>query len=170
MATGRILLPCPGGISPGGGVAAGWQKVRSSGTVTNGPAASTARCFFDQSTDWHWLWSIVLPGDYVSGGTLRIKWGADVTSGNAILKAALGAVVDSSTDTDTFSLNTVSTSSAIAVPGTSGHVKETTLAPSATSLAANQLTVVMLGRDADNGSDTAAGNVWIAGALFEYTI
>lgn len=174
MATSRIVLPIPGGVWPDGttgNVAMRPEKIKSAGTApTNGPSVFYVHLLADQSTDQHWMWTFVLPGDWVSGGTLRFKWGAKVTTGNVIWKAAQSSATDSSTDMDTSSVfDTVVTTAATAVPGTVGQVKELTLTLTGTGMAANREMIVMIGRDADNASDTAAGDATLDSLIFEYT-
>lgn len=172
MATGRVQLPIPGGFPPSGVASAGNLPIISStAAVTNGPKARHHRLTFDPTTDEHWMWAFPVPGDYASGGTFRLWYGSDATSGNVIWKAAHGPVIAASTDTDTAVLLAVTTSSALAVPATSGVIATTTIAPAATGIAANEWLEVMLGRDADNGSDTVnANDCWIIGAQWEYVI
>lgn len=170
MTTGQLILPIPGGIPPNGVQACGQKPVTSSSTPSNGAAARHVRYQFDQSTDEHWQWVVRVPANWTSGGDIKIRWGADVTSGNVIWKASFCPVVDSSDDLDGITTNTVATAAASAVPGTSGQTKETTITPDGTDVTANRMLIITVGRDADNGSDTAAGDAWIVGVAFEYTI
>lgn len=170
MTTGYVSLPIPGGMAPLGTEApCGWAPITSSGgAVTNGASMRHMRALFDQSIDEHWLWPLVLPGDFVSFSALRLKYGSLVTSGAVVWKGSLIGVVDGTDDTDTLVMGAVATTAGLTVPGTSGFLADTTVVPTATGLAANRLTVVMIGRDANNGSDTAAGDCFLAGALLEY--
>lgn len=147
------------------------ETVVSSGSQpTNGAKVTWPTLLFDQSTDEHAAITLQLPGNWASGGTLRIKMGAKVTSGNVIVKHATCALTDSSTDSDAAVYGTVTTESATAVPGTVGHVKEVALTLDTTGWAAKRYIQIMVGRDADNGSDTAAGDmVLLEAAVLEYT-
>lgn len=171
--TGRIVLPVAGGIAPDGtgtgNNAAGPEKVVSSGSQTsNTPKLSYIQLTFDQSTDEHWEWAFPLPADYVSGGVLRLTWGAKVTTGNVIWKAGIKASVLSSVDMDAAVYLAADVSSATAVPGTVGISKETTITLTVTGLAATTPVSVFVGRDADAGGDTAAGDACLVGVVFEY--
>ena len=58
----------------------------------------------------------------------------------------------------------------VAVPTVVGRIKaDTTIALTMTGAAANQFVVIFIGRDADNASDTAAGDATVYVASFEYT-
>lgn len=172
MATVTMVLPIPGGIAPDGSGTgnnpATPELVTSSGTqTTNTPKLHFVRLDFDQSTDEHWLWQLVLPGDYSSGGTLRLNWGSDVTTGNVIWKA--GVEVAASLDWDAAVFNAADAAAASAVPGTVGITKEDTIALTMTGAAANLPIIIFVGRDADAAGDTAAGDAWLMTAALTYT-
>lgn len=177
MATGRLILPFPGGIAPDGTGTGNNQmepkKIISSGTqTTNAAKASHYVLLADGATDEHWMWTFIMPGDYASGGTLRaVLESMSTTAGSVILKAAVAQSTDGTTDLDTGStlFDTVVTSSALANPTTVGRTVSGTLALTG-SYTANRYSILMLGRDADNASDTLNSiDIGIAGATFEYT-
>jgi hypothetical protein len=174
VATSRLPLAVPGNVAPDGSgtgnIPAAPEKVVSTGTqTTNTPKLSYVQLLFDQSTDEHWMWAFPLPGDYVSGGTVRLLWGAKVTTGNVIWKAGINSTDLSSEDMDAAVFVAADAAAASAVPGTVGHVKETTIALTVTGLTATEPVVVFVGRDADAGGDTAAGDAALVGLTFEYT-
>lgn len=147
-------------------------------TTTASAAAATSNTFqtrvftldFDQTTDEATSWQFGVPANYLSGGTVNIWWFATPTSGNVIWKASIYVATASSSDIDTSAaFNAADLSSAIAVPGTSGQFKQTSIALTTPGLAASRFAIVMLGRDADNGSDTAAGDARVIAVSFSYT-
>jgi hypothetical protein len=173
MATGYINL-FPGGNPPDGSgsinnPAAMDYEVSAAAQGSNSPKASQLKLLFDPTTDEHWLFQLELPGDYASAPVLRgkIKF-TSATSGNAIMKAAAVATTDSSTDDDALAFGTADVSAAVAAPATQGQVIEFTIAITA-ALAANRKVLLFVGRDADNGSDTATGDVELLSLNFEYT-
>ena len=173
MATVSIPLPIPGGLAPdgsgSGNTPATPAMVVSSGTqTTNTPKASYIELLFDQTTDEHWLWQFPMPGDYVSGGTLRLIWGAKVTTGDVVWKGGIEIGALSSTDMDAAVFNAADAAAAVTVPGTVGQVKETTIALTMTGAGANLPCIVFIRRDADAGGDTAAGDAALTGATFTY--
>lgn len=177
MATSRLVLPIPGGTNTDGtadNVPATPIKVLSAAAATaNTPKVYLAGLAFDQTTDEHWLWQFPLPGDYVSGGTLKLTWGSAVASGNVIWKAAVMLAEPASTDMDTSGVFLgPDLSSATAVPGTIGQFKEDSITLTMTGADVSggaDLVVLFIGRDAGNASDTAAGDAYLWGACFEYT-
>lgn len=92
-----------------------------------------------------------------------LGFGAVPTSGNVIWKAG---ICEFSTSAPVFLAADVS--SATAVPADVDDVTEATIALTMTSLAAADEVVLFIGRDADNGSDTAAGDAILITASFEY--
>lgn len=174
MATSRFVLSVPAQILPDGtgtgNNPAPFEKVVSSGTqTTNTPKVTYFQHLFDQSTDETIAWAFRLPGDYVSGGTVYLTWGAKVTTNNVIWKAGIEAGDPSSTDMDAAIYNAADLSSATAVPGTVGHYKETSIALTMTGATAGDFVVLFVGRDADNASDTAAGDATLLAVSLEYT-
>jgi hypothetical protein len=172
--TDYLVLPLPGGYptdDASGSSAARPEKIKSGAAATSNCAVVYYnQLLFDPSTDQHWLWQIVIPGNWTSGGTLRLKWGSKGTTNNVVWKASQASSTDSSTDMDTSSaFAAVALSAAVAVPGTVGQTKETAIALTTTGMAANALCVLMVGRDADNGSDNSTSDAVLLGVVFEYT-
>lgn len=174
MATSRILLPIVGGVAPdgsgSGNAPARPEKVVSSGTqTTNSPKASYVHLLFDPTTDQHWMWSFELPGDYLSGGTLRLKYTNKGTSTNGVTwKGAAAVAISGTTDLDAIVFDTVVTANSTP-NATTGIPVEVTVALTMTNASANRQMVVMVGRDPDNASDTNASDMALVGATFEYT-
>lgn len=174
MATGRIILPIPGGLAPDGSGtgnnAAAPGVVVSGGTqTTNSPKATYHYLAFDPTTDEHWLWAFELPGDYASGGTLRLKFTNAGTSTNGVTwKAATAIAVSGTTDLDAIVFDTVVTANATP-NATTGVPVEATLTLTMTNASANRQMVLMVGRDPDNASDTNASDMRLVGATLEYT-
>jgi hypothetical protein len=175
MATAYIVL-FPGGIAPdgsgsGNNTAGLSYEVSAAAQGTNSPKATQLKLLFDASTDEHWLFSLLIPADYASGGTLRgtIKF-TSATSGVAIMKAAQVTSVDSSTDDDALAFGTADVSASITAPGTQGQTIGFTVALTTTNMAASRKSVIFIGRDADNASDTAAGDVELLALNLEYTV
>ena len=174
MATSRIPLPIPGGIAPdgsgsGNNPATPEVMVSSAGQTTNAAKATTIWLLFDPATDEHWLWALELPGDYVSGGTLRLTWSTKGTSTNAVYwKGAAAIGVVGTTDMDAIAFDTVVLGNG-AGASTQGVTTQTTIALTMTNAAANRPMILMVGRDADNGSDTNASDACLISCTFEYT-
>lgn len=117
---------------------------------------------FDSATDETMFLKVRLPGDYASGGALITNWLSVATSGNVVWKWAWVLIHPSSegtpTDLDAAAFGTVTAEAAVATPATAGHVKEQTISLGLTGAHPGDLLYVMLGRDADNASDTMNAN------------
>ena len=175
MSTSYLEL-FPGGIAPdgsgsGNNTAALSYEVSTGTQTTNTPKATQLKLLFDADTDEHWCFPLLLPGNYGSGGTLRVKGKmTSATSGNVILKAGQVASVDSSTADGAKVFAAADLSSATTVPGTAGYTFEAAITLTTTSMAANRHTVLFIGRDADNAGDTATGDFELLSAMFEFTV
>jgi len=174
MATGVINL-FPGGVAPdgsgsGNNPASLTFEVSSGTQTTNTPKSSQLKLLFDGSTDEHWMFTVLLPGDYASGGTLRgkVKFTA-ATSGSAIMKAGQASTTDSSTDDDAKVFTAADVSSSITAPATQGQVVEFTIALTTTGMAVHRFCSVFIGRDPDNASDTIATDLELLALNLEYT-
>jgi hypothetical protein len=142
------------------------------GPLNNNPPATNYATFdtrnsvpvldFDASTDEAAVFSGVLPRHYSGGGlTLTCHCAmTSATSGNVILQAAIERM---NTDEDTDSFASAQSSTATAVNGTSGIVFPVTATFTSgaqmDSLAAGEPFRLKINRDADNGSDTATGDL-----------
>lgn len=173
MATSRLILPVPAPFVPdgsgSGNAPAGWEKIVSpTAQTTNTPKLTYYHNLFDPATDEHVMWTFQLPGDYASGGTVRLLWGSKVTTGDVLWKAGIEIADPSSTDIDAATYNAADTAAASTVPGTVGQYKETTIALTMTGATAGDWVGLFVGRDADAAGDTAAGDACLVAASFEY--
>lgn len=170
MATTRILLPVEYATLPSANPAVRSTITSAAAATTNCPIVTYQQLAFNDTTDQHAMWLMRLPADWLSGATIIIKFSAAAVTGNVVMKAGLCPATDSSTDIDTSSVYTAGDlSSTTAVGATSGHVKEISWALTTTNVAVGRWLSIFLGRDADNGADTAVGNVNVTAVEFEYT-
>jgi hypothetical protein len=170
MSTTRILLPNEEAVLPTSNPAT-LTKVTGTGTApTNAPVVTANKLTFDQTTDQTGMWTFRLPSDYLSGGSVFIKWSADVNTGAVIWKAGIAAIVDGVTNLlSVAAFNAADLSATVTVPGTIGFTTETSWGLTATGVLASQLVCVFIGRRAGAAGDTAAGNANLWAAEFEYT-
>lgn len=118
---------------------------------------------FDADTDESAVFAGVLPRAYAGGGlTVRLGWMAtSATSGNVVWNVAIERWQDETDDLDSDSFAAAQAATA-AAPGTSGAVQYTDVAfthgAQMDSLAAGEGFRLKVTRDADNGSDTMAGD------------
>jgi len=120
---------------------------------------------FDAATDETCYFTAVAPQGLTGTLTAVITYVmASATTGNVILQAAVEAITDGdSTDLDAAtSFDTANSSSATAVPGTAGQIDQISITlTNADSLAAADYFRLSINRDADNGSDTASGDLYV---------
>ena len=171
MATSRIVLTPEVAVLPTSNPAT-LTKVTSSATATtNTPKPTYNKLEYNDSTDKHAIFNLPIPADYLSTAApvLKIWWTAAPTSGNVVWIAGLGVVVVGTTDFDASTFLAADSFGAIAVPGTAGIVKTSSVTLTATGLVAAGFASLFIGRDADAGTDTAVGNAELLGAVLEYT-
>lgn len=141
------------------------RRVSTAGQTSNAPKV----------TDDTWLLSVGdhvmcrghLPADYGSGGRVIVEWGMKTAvAGNVQPKAAIAVGVQSSTDMRARAYNTVALAGNIAVPGTLGQFKETTLELTMTNALANRPFNIFVGRHA--ASSEASGDMVVESIIFEY--
>jgi hypothetical protein len=172
MATGTIPLPIGAATLPdgsSGNAAPAIQVVKSSGAD---PKPFFLQAVFDPSTDEHMMWSFRMPSNYASAPVLKAQYKmVSATSGNVVIAGRVAAVSDGDAqDVDAKAFAAANTSGATVVPGTAGHMDEISLSlTTADSVAAGDFVIVWLSRDADNGSDTAAGDMEVISVSLEYT-
>jgi hypothetical protein len=173
MATAFLSL-FPGGYAPdgsSGNASAAYSYEKSTGTPpSNAPNVHQVKLLFDADTDEHWCSDFIMPGDYASGGTLRgVFKMTSATSGNVKWKGAQSSTTDASTADSAKVYDTVAVAANAAAPGTLGQTASFTIDLTMTGAAANRLCCVMIGRDADDGTnDTATGDAELLGLSFEY--
>lgn len=177
MGTAQIMLApvgdCPPDGSGSGNNPAQLVPMTSSGTQTANTAKFTGLFLgFDPSTDQHWGWGpLEVPAAWLSGLTLRIQWYAEGASpGNVVWKGAVMPATIGTTDTDAAVYNTIALSSADAGPSTQGVLKTSTIALDTTGIAVGRPFFLMVGRDADNGSDTCTARAVIFSLTIDFTI
>jgi len=153
------LFPLSSGLAASSGVnAPAYSVVQSSGAGTIKPEFPILS--FDASTDEGRIWNGMLPRGY--GSTITIAglfYMASATSGNVVLAAQLAMVSDGDASV-TAKVYATENSSTVAVPGSAGTVKAFSITMSnADSAAAQDFFSLAFRRDADNGSDTATGDL-----------
>lgn len=127
---------------------------RNSHLVANYDAAADENLDFDG----------VLPANYDGGGiTITLVWmAATATSGNVIWNAQVERHSDDDVDLDSDSFAAANASSAVAAPTATGEVSYDTITftdgADMDSLAAGESYRLRITRDANNGSDTMAGD------------
>ena len=130
------------------------------------PAEGVPYLAFDSGTDEFADFVGVLPRHYAAGGlTVRLYWASTATSNATVWGAAFRRVQDDAEDIDTtahsYDFNSV-TATAASAAGEVDYCEITfTDGADMDSLAVGELFVLRVTRDADNGSDTMAGDAYL---------
>lgn len=170
MATGTILLPINAAQPPDGSASNAGPALAVAKGSAAAPATFSLVAYFDASTDEHLWWTFTMRNDYASGGTLRLLWAANATSGNVVWGARIGAITAGDADTYLEHAQAAATTATTSVNTTEARrVIETTISPATDSMAANDLVRILVYRDADNGSDTCSVDAELLSVVLEYT-
>jgi hypothetical protein len=169
MATSSILLLPESMIMPDGSasnLAPG--MTRRKGTQT-APPAYYMTADFDAATKEVGYWRVVVPQDYVSGGTLRLFAQANATSNAAIISAAVSAVTPG--DADTMLEHAFGAEATLTWTATTEarRLISGTITLTMDSAAVGDVIVIRLFRDGANGSDTLSVDWELVAAALEYT-
>lgn len=178
MASGYINLSLGAAVPSDGSAnngAPAYQRVKSSDTAssTNSPPYFF-QLAFDAAADEECAWSFQMPGDYASGPILDILFKmTSATTGAVRFEGRIAAVTPGdATDVDAKAYATTN-SNGVTVPATTagklGSLSVTLT--NADTLAADDLVIVQLRRDADGttGTDDATGDCEVVSARLRYT-
>lgn len=170
MATGSILLPISGATPSDGSTNDAFPEVIRLSSSATAPSPHFVEARFDSATDEHIQWTFRMPQDYASAPVAKLLWYTAATSGNAVWGCRVSAVTPATESTIAQAFDTANTTTT-AAGGTANYLVETSITlTNADSLAANDMVVVQLYRDADNASDTINSNDCMAVAFsIEYT-
>lgn len=174
MATGSILLPIPGVLPDGSSNNAAplIQRTKSSyASSASLPNTHLNQALYDAATNQHMFWIFRLPADFSSSPVLKVHWGANATSGNVVWEGRVGAITPADADTPNEHSLAAANSTTTAVNATEArrNIETSITLTNADSMAAGDLLMVLLKRDAANASDTCAQNAEVSAVTFEYT-
>jgi hypothetical protein len=120
---------------------------------------------FDAASDEAARWTGIAPQGLTGTITVVITYVmASAVTGNVVFQAQLEAISDGdSFDLDAGdSFDTANSSGAVAVPGTAGYIDQISITmTNADSIAPGDYFRLSINRDADNASDTAAGDCYV---------
>lgn len=163
-----VILPIPGGYGPSVNPAVQEPQISSGTPPANAPPVTFYQNTYAPNVDQTWFWSFPIPGDYDSGGTLRLLWATKGTNVNPVVwKGATAIGVPGTTDSDAVVFDTVVTVSDVP-SSTQGVIAETTLDLTMANAEANSFIIVMQGRNAENVLDTNPNVAVLLVAAFEY--
>lgn len=166
--TKQVILPIPGGYGPSVNPASQERVTSSTDPTDNAPFVEYYQNVYDPTVDQEWFWKFPLPGNYDSGGVLRITWGTKGTNVSPVVwKAATCFLIPDTTDVDASVFDTVVTASG-APSTTEGVMAQTVLTLTMANAAVNRPVIIMIGRDADDSLDTNPNFAVLLEAMFEY--
>jgi hypothetical protein len=159
---------CPGATAPDGSGSGNAPPARPRVSTASDREPEGGRTSRGSTTRrMHLLWGILLPNNYGSGGTIRLKWKSlTATAGVAVWKAGVGVSLDGVTADSTLVFNAADLVTST-VPGTVTQLVEATLPLTMTNAAATRWMTVFLGRWASHASDTRGGDAVLVGARRE---
>lgn len=171
MATGYIELTPNSAVLPDGSannLAAGIS--RRQGTESD-PKKSFLTLDYDGAGAMeHAWWTLVLPGDYASGGTLEIYWMANATTNAVKWQAKVGAVTPDDADTPLEHAQAAVATVTTNVNTTEARrLTKSTITLTMDSAAAGDVLFLALLRDSADAADTATVDAEVLSCMFSYT-
>lgn len=157
MTTHTIHLPIEGG--------------RSDSTVPAGVSLTNlVKRLFDATQEEKHSWQFCMPANYSSGPALVLTWAmASATAGNVVLTGRVKAVTPNTENIDTATY-AADNDMTVAVPGTGGYTKRTSISlTNNDSVAADDFVQVEFARKGNSGSDTASGDLELLAVKLEYS-
>lgn len=172
MATGNIPLPMTAAVTPDASASNGAPVPTEYKGSAAAPAVFGLAYSFSATADQHLWWSdLRWPDNYASGGAVNLLWATTAVTGNVVWGARIGAITPADVDTYLEHAQAAASTVTTAVNTTeAGRVvaSQVTLA-ALDSVAAGDLVRVVIYRDADNASDTAAAAAELLAADLAYT-
>lgn len=175
MATGSILLTPGSAVLPDGttnNASPAMSRIQSSfAAAANAPKVHFLSLDFDPSTDEHCFFIFRLPGDYTSSPVLKIQWIANATANAVVWVCKIGAVTPGDADTPIEHAQAADNSVTTNVNTTEAYrlTESSITLTNADSLAAGDLIMITVFRDATSGSDTCTVDARLISATLEYT-
>lgn len=171
MATATIPLPPGAAILPDGSTGnAAAGLTRRQGTEANPKKHFLTLDFDGAGATEHAWWSFRLSSNYSSGGTLKIQWMANATSGACKWQARVGAVTPGDADTPLEHAQAAAATVTTTTNGTEARrLNESSITLTMDSAAAGDWISLVLLRDSADASDTLTVDAEVLMVDFEYT-
>lgn len=176
MATGTINLPPLGAILPDGSTnnaAPQFQRTKttyaSSGSLHN---THFVELLFDPATAEAAFWAFRMPEDYASAPVLKLLWKANtITASNVVWEGRVSATTPADVDTPNEHSPAATNSATTAVNTTEARrlIETSITLTNADTVAAGDLVVLTVRRDAANASDTCTVDAELVSVAVNYT-
>lgn len=172
MATGELQWTM-GSVQPSDGSSGNATPgiVRVQGTETN-PKKHFLVAQFDAATAEYVTMAFRWPVNYASGGTLLLQWMANSASGNSVVWGArVGATTAADADTPVEHAAAAASTTTTAGNATEARrmIETSITLANLDSVAVGDLALLIVYRDAANGSDTLAVDAELITAALQYT-
>lgn len=171
MATGTVLLSPASAIIPDGSSGNGAAGLsRRQGTETNPKKHILTLDFDGGGAVEHAWWAFRMPANYASGGTLKVQWMGNATSGDVKWQARVGAVTPADADTPIEHAQAAAATTTTTVNATEARrLMETSISLTMDSAAAGDWISLVLFRDSGDAADTMTVDAEVTAVAFEYT-
>jgi hypothetical protein len=170
MATGSVLLTPASAQPPDGTTSNAAPAIQTAKGSAAAPSRFSLVAAFDPATVENLWWAFQLPANYASGGTLRLLWEANATTGSVVWGASVGATTAADVDTPVEHAQAAAATVTTAANTTEARrLVESTVMLTMDSAAANDLVVLRVYRDAANASDTVSVDATLWSVMLDYT-
>lgn len=170
MPTGSILLLPGAALLPdgsAGNLAAG--ITRRQGTEANPKKHFLTLDYAGVTNVEHAWWALRLPADYVSGGTLKILWMTNATTGNCKWQARVGAVTPADADTPVEHAQAAAATVTTGANGTEARrLIESTITLTMDNAGVGDILFLTLLRDPTDAADTLTVDAEVLACTLEY--
>ena len=172
MATGSLVLLPGAATFPDGST----SNVAAGLTRRQGTNANPKRHFLTLDYDGagtvaeHAWFPFRMPADYASGGTLKLEWQANATTGDCRWQASVGAVTAGDADTFMEHAQAAAATVTTTVNATEARrVNTSSITLTMDSAAAGDVVSICVFRDPLDAADTMTVDAELIAAVFEYT-
>lgn len=171
MATGIIPLPVLGAITFDGSASNAAPQLQRTKSSASAPSPHFFEALYDPAADEHLAWVVPCPPNYSSSPVCKIHWKANATSGSVVWVCRVAAITPGDTDTPNEKAYAAANSATTAVNATEARreVETSITLTNADSMSAGDTLLIVIHRDADNGSDDCAVDAELFDAWLEYT-
>lgn len=172
MAIASYPLPIAGSAPPDGTANnVGPRLLLAKGTNT-APNRHLYYASFDPTTQQHLWWTFPVPTNYASGGTVRLMWAANATTGAVVWGSSVGTQASGAADSYlAHNQATAVTATTSVLATTARRPVETQIALGANldSMAAGRIAYLVVYRAAANAADTCTVDAELLSCEFDYT-
>lgn len=171
MATGSISLAVGGAALPDGSTNNVGPRILLAKGTNTAPNRFLYYASFDPTTQQHLWWTFTVPTNYASGGTVRLMWAANATTGAVVWGASVGTQATSAADTYlAHNQATAVTATTNVLATTARRPVETQIALGANldGIAAGRIAYIVIYRAAANAADTCTVDSELLSAEIDY--